>query len=97
MPAWYLDEPFLETADFFFLRAFGDLNTCRAAGFGGGAIPWTAIVQYGDREGMDQALVDALVIIIRGMESAYNKFQDDERERLDRIKQGRIGNTTKTR
>ncbi len=40
-----------------------------------GPIPWTAIVAYGERAGLDGREVDALVAIITAMDNAYLEWQ----------------------
>ncbi len=63
------------------MRAFFDLSTCRHVdGMGGiGPVPWTAIVSYADRAGLDREAGDLFVEAIRALDRAY---LDDERERM---------------
>jgi len=82
LPSWYMDEePEIEPADSFFLRAFGDLSTCRSSGMDLGPIPWTAIVNYGERAGLEPDTIEAFVIVIRTMDGAYRKWHDAEQEK----------------
>lgn len=83
--------------DAFYLRAFGELDTCRSEGAGLGKIPWTAIVQYGDRAGLSPDMVDNLVLIIRMMDGTYRKWQDAEAKRLEKIRRAQIGNRAKAK
>lgn len=50
-----------------FYEAFHELSSCRQIGLGLGPIPYTAIVEYCDRNEMD---VDHTVEIIRRMDGA---------------------------
>jgi hypothetical protein len=85
LPAWYLDEPELLPADGFYLRAFGELNTCRgAAGFGLPDIPWSAIVQYGYHVGLEDDMIEPFTVVIRRMDEAYRRWYDAETERRSR-------------
>jgi len=73
----------------FYLRAHGELSTCRVNGFGLGAIPWTAIVQYGLRAGLNDAMVDTLVLIIRQMDEAYARWHEAEVKRHAKVQEGK--------
>lgn len=65
--------------DGFWLKAFGELTTCRGAtGFGLPEIPWTAIVQYGYHVGLDDDMIDTLVLVIRKMDEAYRGWSEAE-------------------
>lgn len=46
-----------------------------------GPIPWTAIVQYAGFYNLEPDVGEAFVDIIREMDQAYVKYQEDERER----------------
>ncbi len=76
-----MEEPVLHEGDGYWLRAFGELSTCRSSGFGIGAIPWTAIVEYGDRAGLSDNMIDVLVIVIRQMDEAFTTWHDAEQKR----------------
>jgi hypothetical protein len=71
-------------ADNFYLHAFFDLTTCRAIGMDLGPIPWTAIVAYADRAGLDPAGCEAFVAVIRTLDGAYLA---DERARVQAQKE----------
>ena len=45
-----------------------------------GAIPWFAIVDYGDRVGLDAEENEALVEIIRAMDVAWLDWQEKNRK-----------------
>lgn len=61
------------------MEAFGELSTCRAVGMDLGAIPWTAIVQYADRQRVDRE--EDFLYIMRAMDCAYLKFVKTQREK----------------
>ncbi len=65
--------------DFWYVSAYWDLATCRAYEFG--AIPWTAIVQYGYHVGLERDMIDPFVAIIRHMDHAYLQWSAEEQER----------------
>lgn len=62
------------------MRAFRELDTERAAGMGLYPIPWSSIVLYGERAGLDTGIIDGLVHIIRALDGAYMKWHDAERQ-----------------
>lgn len=77
LPQWFLDDPAYVAGDEFYLRAFWDLSTERDMGMGLGPIPWSSIVAYGERAGLDDVdLVDAFVRIIREMDVGWLKWQE---------------------
>lgn len=79
LPQWYLDEPVLLPSDGFYLKAFGELNTCRGpTGFGISEIPWTAIVQYGHHVGLEDDMIDALVVVIRKMDEKFRSWHEEQ-------------------
>lgn len=76
-----MDEPEIESQDIFYLKAFYDLNTCRAGGMGLCPIPWRDIVHYAEFYELDCDIVEAFIDIIRDMDGAYMEWQNDEAER----------------
>lgn len=78
VPDWVDDEPFLEPGEYWILEAYGDLLTCRTLD---GVIPWSAIVEYADRAGLEPDVTQAFVRIIR--------YLDMERIERQRRKRGR--------
>jgi hypothetical protein len=82
LPSWYLDEPPLDPGCVWILAAWGDLNTCRTMGAADlGPIPWTAIVAYADRLGLDWTMGRALAIVVRSMDEAYRAWHREQAER----------------
>jgi len=64
------------------MRAFWELSSCRS--FGGGAIgpiPWNRIIEYGERKGLDNSLIEVMEVVMREMDEAYIRDQLDEQER----------------
>ena len=59
------------------MHAFWELSSCRD--FGGGAtgpIPWTVIMQFADRQGLDKEATDIFLEIIRSLDSAWLEYQN---------------------
>jgi hypothetical protein len=81
LPDWYLDEPQISHVDYFYIKAFYDLSTCRINGMGLGVIPWTAIKKYAEHYSLDFDITESLIDIIREMDSAYIDFQNKETEK----------------
>lgn len=55
----------------YFYAAFCELTTCRPVGFGAGPIPWTAIMEWCDREGLDGPDRADFLYLVRSMDRAY--------------------------
>jgi hypothetical protein len=81
LPDWYLDEPLIHPVNYFFIKAFYDLSSCRNNGMGIGEIPWTAIKLYADHFGFEFDLTESLIDIIREMDGAYISYQNDQIKR----------------
>ena len=79
-PEWYLNEPYLEGFDAFYLRAFSDLSTCRSSGMALGPIPWHRILQYADHKRLNETMTEAFVTIIRGMDTAFLEHHAEKSE-----------------
>lgn len=55
-----------------FFNAYMQLSSCRPLGFGAlGQIPWTAVIQWADVNGLDERQRDDLVHYIRAMDAEY--------------------------
>lgn len=85
LPAWYEDEPELESSDVFYLKGFHDLSTCRSIGMGMGPIPWRDIIEYAGFYRLDEDITEAFVDIIREMDTAYLGWHSEERERKRKL------------
>ena len=94
LPDWYLDEPLLDQADYFYLRAFDELNTCRPAGVDLSPIPWTAIISYGQHHGLCDQMQSAFVTIIRAMDETFHKWHNAEAKKGVPNASSGIGNKT---
>lgn len=64
--------------DQFYIRAFWNLGSCRAIGMSLGPIPWTALVEYGTRAGLDDEAIEIFLEIMRHLDSAYLNYQEEE-------------------
>jgi len=78
LPDWFLEEPELLPGDTFYLEAFWELSTCRSFGNGMGPIPWTAIIEYGLRFGLDDDMLAPFVTVIRAMDAEYVHWNSEE-------------------
>lgn len=79
LPDWYIAEPATLPGDEWYLRAFWRLSTCRQIGMGVGPIPWNCIVQYADRYGLEPAVSEMFIEVVREMDSAYLKWSNDQK------------------
>lgn len=62
------------------MHAFWELSTCRQFGRHPGPIPWHRIVEYGDRKGLDHAMMGVLEAVVRELDEEYlswRREQDD--------------------
>jgi len=65
------------------MMAFFDLCTCRALSESGpGPIPWTAIVEYADRAGLELDVEAGFVRVIRAMDAAYLEWYAKKAEAM---------------
>jgi hypothetical protein len=78
LPDWYMDGPDLLPGDEFYLRAFGELSTCRYIGMSAGPIPWTAMVTYGKMVGLDTDAMELFILVLRMMDSEYLEYQNSQ-------------------
>ena len=81
MPEWVENEPELYPGDEFYIKAFGDLSTCRDIGNAIGPIPWNVIYQYAIAFDLDVDLIDPFIQIIREMDSGYLKWQSEKQKK----------------
>lgn len=71
-PDWAADCPEILRGEDFYLRAFWDLHTERQLGaVVPGPIPWSAVVTYGSRFGLEPSMVDVLAEVVRELDGAY--------------------------
>lgn len=82
-----MDEPIIEPADIFYIKAFYDLGTCRSNGMSLGPIPWSAMIQYAEWYGLDRDVTEAFVDIVREMDTAYLNYQAEEQKRHQEMRQ----------
>ena len=60
------------------MKAFYDLGTERVSGMSLGPIPWSKIVEYAGFYRLEEDVTEALVDIIRTMDSQYLEYSADE-------------------
>ncbi len=60
-----------------YLQAYKTLMSCRG-GMGDGEIPWTAVMEYGDRYTMNQDETDRLWEVVTRMDSVYLKWRAEQ-------------------
>ena len=77
---WFNHEPPEVPGDAFFHEAYRDLVSCRTPD---GPIPWTAVMAYADRKGLEPDIAEALWIVISKMDYAERKWQ------VDNIREGK--------
>jgi hypothetical protein len=77
LPKAILNAPELWMGLELFYTAFMDLTTCRPLGMSEGPIPWTAIVQYCDRNGIEDEQREDMFFHLRSMDTAYLKHRAD--------------------
>lgn len=63
----------MSRGDDFYIRAFWELSSCRDFGSFVGPIPWDKIVMYGERKGLDSAMIEVLEFVIRELDEVYLK------------------------
>lgn len=62
------------------LQAWRDLSTCRPLGFSGaGPIPWTALVAWLDRSGLDAGAASVVQAVIARLDNDFLDAQASER------------------
>lgn len=97
LPTWLRDAPRLEPNLVGYYAAFCELTTCRPGGFGPAPIPWTAIMDWCDREGLHGSDRADFLYLIRAMDRAYlehaeNELKKNRPAKPDKpVKGGRIG------
>jgi hypothetical protein len=68
----FLDnEPPCCRGDEFYMRAFSELSSERYFGQAIGPIPWSKIVFYGERRGLDDSMMRVFETVIRELDEAY--------------------------
>jgi len=63
------------------MKSFHDLGTERSIGMSLGPIPWSKIVQYADRSGLEPDVAEAFVDIMRTMDVEFMKYNTAEQKR----------------
>ncbi len=78
LPDWVLDEPVLEPFEEFYISGFYALITERR---GGVCIPHSEIVNFGERSGLNSAMLVVFTTIIWKLETAYNSWAKGEQDK----------------
>lgn len=92
LPQWLRNAPRLWPGLSPIYAAFVELSTCRTFGMTPGPIPWTAIMQYADLEGMDGDERANLLYLIRAMDRAFlGHSTGDKKTPPPKPKGGKIG------
>lgn len=79
LPDKMQNAPELELGLELYLGAFWDLDSCRPLGMGEGPIPWIAIEQYSQLNGIEGEQREMLHHHIRQLDNAYLKFRLSKR------------------
>lgn len=80
-PEWARDRPQIAHGDEWYINAFWELSSTRAVGFSPGPIPWHHIVAYASRAGLSESMITLAVRVIRALDTAYLKWQQDQAEK----------------
>lgn len=76
------EEPYLLPIETYYLSAYWNLSSERN---GSNSIPWSKIVEYGERSGLDSTMISVLVTLIRKLEFDHNKWVNGERTRKEMV------------
>jgi hypothetical protein len=64
------------------MQAFWELSSCRAFGMSLGPIPWTAIVEYAERKGLDSSMIPVFEVVMRELDECYlTDLREQQRQR----------------
>ena len=74
-------EPPYVRGDEFYMRAFWELSSERQFGQAIGPIPWSKIVSYGERQGLDNTMLKVFEHVIRELDEQYLRWQRDQQQR----------------
>lgn len=79
LPEWATNAPTLLPGEAWFLKAFRNVSTERQRnGPSIGPIPWSKVIQYGDRSGLDAEAVDLLWTMVQALDLTYMEWYVDE-------------------
>jgi len=63
------------------MRAFWELSSERQFGTCIGPIPWSKILEYGERKGLDYSMLAVFERVVRDLDEAYLEWQRDDQKR----------------
>jgi len=72
------------------MQAFWELCSCRTFGMSIGPIPWTAIIEYGERKGLDSTMILVFEVVMRELDEVY---LSDLREQQEKKRQQSVRDT----
>lgn len=75
LPDWYLDEPTVLQIEKFYLASFWKLVTERR---GGQVIPYSCIVEFAERSGLDSDMIDPFCAVMWTLDRALNGWHKDK-------------------
>lgn len=81
LPDWWGKRPPAVRGDDFYIQAFWELSSCRDFGQFVGPIPWDKIVMYGERKGLDSAMIDVLEVVVRELDEVYLRDLREQRRK----------------
>lgn len=75
------------------MRAYWDLATEKIQG---SSIPWSKIIEYGERSGLDSIMIEVLLVVTRTLEARYIRWAKGERERRELVEKPSPAQRAKT-
>ena len=81
LPDWYTEgAPRLNLGTQLYIDAFWELSTERDFGYSLGPIPWSKIMLYADRIGLNPTMCDVFLLVMRELESHYNEYTKNKQK-----------------
>jgi len=75
IPDVFREEPPLYPGEEFYLQAFNSLSKDRQIGMSIGPIPWSSVILYIDKKGLDPELHEVFEATIFAMDDAYIEWK----------------------
>lgn len=72
----------MEAFEGFYLRAYWNLVTEKRGGI---VIPYSEIIEYGERSGLDSTMIEVLIVVIRQLEVRHERWAKGERTRRELV------------
>lgn len=84
LPAWYTaGAPRLAAGAQIYIDAFWELSTERDFGYAMGPIPWSKIMEYADRAGLDAVMNRVFLKVVRELDEEYQKIQKNNQKQRE--------------